>query len=68
MSGNLRSATTSAWRMGKYTQPKTTKPNQEAKTMPTAKPPSNRAYHQDILKSINDPAHGVRASLVPTAG
>jgi hypothetical protein len=52
--------------MGAYAKPHTTvprRPGQPAQGMPAAKPPSNRAYHQDITKSINDPARGVRMSL-----
>jgi hypothetical protein len=66
MSGLLKTPATSAWHMGAYPKPKTTaprRPGQAAEGMPTTKPPSNRAYHQDVTKSLNDPARGVRLSL-----
>jgi hypothetical protein len=66
MSGTLRAPATSAWHMGSYPKPKTTppaRPGQPARGMPAAKPPSNRAFHEDMSKSLNDPARGVRASL-----
>jgi hypothetical protein len=67
MSGALRAPAASAWHMGAYPKPKATPPRrlgQPAQGMPAAKPPSNRAYHQDVTKSMNDPAHGVRVSLM----
>ena len=67
MSGALKAPAAAAWHMGTYTKPKTTspgRPGQPAQGMSAAKPPSNRAYHEDVTKSLNDPERGVRTSLV----
>jgi len=69
MSGALRAPASAAWHMGGYPKPKTTPPGpagQAARGMPAAKPPSNRAFHQDMTKSLADPARGARAG-VPTS-
>lgn len=65
--GALRAGAASAWRIGGAApKPKTTTPSgggrSHAKSMPTPKPPSNHAYHQDTIKSMNDPARGARLS------
>lgn len=65
-SGALRAPAASAWHMGGYPKPKTTplsRPGQPARGVPAAKPPSNRAFHQDVMKSMADPARGARVSL-----
>jgi hypothetical protein len=67
-SGALRAPAASAWHMGSYPKPKTTPPGapgRPARGMPAAKPPSNRAFHQDMTKSLADPSRGARAT-VPT--
>jgi hypothetical protein len=67
LSGALRAPATAAWHLGAYPKPKTTPPGargQPAHGVPAAKPPSNRAYHADVTKSINDPARGTRAGVM----
>lgn len=67
-SGVLRASVASAWEMGRYPKPKTTAPDREgqpARTMATAKPPANRAFNEDMMKSLADPARGARVSLPP---
>jgi hypothetical protein len=66
MSGALKAPAAAAWHLGAYAKPKTTtprRPGAPAQPMPTTKPPSNRAYHQDVTKSMNDPARGSRLSV-----
>lgn len=66
LSGQLKATAGSAWHLGAYPKPKTTPPNaagRPARSMPAAKPPSNRAYHADVTKSMVDPARGTRLGL-----
>jgi len=65
-SGALRASASASWHVGAYPKPKSTAPSPgggKAKSQPTAKPPSNRAYHSDVAKSLNNPARGARASV-----
>jgi hypothetical protein len=65
-SGILRAPAASAWHMGAFPKPKTTppgRPGAPARGMPAPKPPSNRAFHEDVMKSMVDPARGSRVSL-----
>lgn len=70
-SGILRSTANAAWKVGGETppKPKSIKPNTHelgdpAKTRMAAKPPSNKAYHKDMLKSLYNPSRGYRASVI----
>jgi hypothetical protein len=70
-SGILRSTANSAWQVGGKTppKPKSIKPNTHelgdpAKTRMAAKPPSNKAYHKDMLESLYNPSRGFRQSVV----
>jgi hypothetical protein len=62
--GALRTPASAAWRMGvSVPKPKTTSPGgtgSKAKEMPTARPPSKKAYWQDVVESINNPKRGFR--------
>lgn len=62
--GGLRSDASSAWRIGGTPpKPKTTTPggrSARAQETPKAPPPSNAAFHRDVVKSINDPERGSR--------
>ena len=69
-SGILRSSASSAWRIGGSTppKPKSIKPNTyelggAAKTRAPAKPPSNKAYHKDMLASLYSPSRGYRQAV-----
>lgn len=65
-SGALRAPIASAWHLGGYPKPKTTPPGhpgQAAHGMAAAKPPSNRAFHEDMDKSLNDPTRGARLGV-----
>jgi hypothetical protein len=70
-SGILRSTANAAWKVGGKTppKPKSIKPNTHelgdpAKTRMAAKPPSNKAYHKDMLQSLYNPSRGYRQSVV----
>jgi hypothetical protein len=49
-------------------KPKTTRPSTNpsfhAKATPKLKPPSNAAYHKDLLESLHNPQRGFRISKV----
>jgi hypothetical protein len=68
--GILRTSAASAWNIGGPTppKPKSIKPNARigdpARTRAPAKPPSNRAYHKDLLASLYNPQRGFRISKV----
>jgi len=69
-SGILRSTANAAWKVGGETppKPKSIKPNTHelgdpAKTRMAAKPPSNKAYHKDMLESLYNPSRGFRQSV-----
>ena len=59
-SGALRSSASAAWHMGGAAPRPKTSPPGKAKSMPTARPPSNRSYHADAVKSIANPSRGFR--------
>lgn len=68
--GILRTGASSAWHIGGKTppKPKSIKPNTgdlggSAKTRAPAKPPSNKAYHKDMLASLYNPGRGSRLSV-----
>ena len=67
--GSLRTPASAAWRVGGKTppKPKSIKPgeglNVKAKTRMPSKPPSNRHYHRDMLKSLYSPQRGYRLTV-----
>lgn len=67
--GVLRTSAASAWKIGGPTPPKpksikpNTNPDALARTREPAKPPSNRAYYKDLLKSLYNPQRGFRISV-----
>jgi hypothetical protein len=68
--GILRNSASSAWHIGGQTppKPKSIKPNSRldatARGRTQSKPPSNREYHKDLLKSLYNPQRGFRIATV----
>lgn len=65
--GALRVGASSAWRMQPpAAQPKTTRPNSNlaarGKETPKLRPPTNRAFHKDLLQSLHNPQRGFRVA------
>lgn len=63
--GVLRVGASAAWRMQPpAAQPKTTAPNSNpaarSKETPKLRPPSNRAFHKDLMESLHNPQRGFR--------
>lgn len=68
--GILRNSASAAWHIGGRTPPKpkstsTSPPSGSHQVASTAKakPPSNRAYHKDLLRSLYDPQRGFRIAV-----
>lgn len=67
--GLLRQSVSAAWRMHPPSvKPKTTRPNTNpgarSQDMTKLKPPSNRSYHKDLIKSLHNPQRGFRIAKV----
>lgn len=68
--GLLRNGASAAWHIGGRTppKPKSIKPNSRldatARGRSQSKPPSNREYHKDLLKSLYNPQRGFRIAKI----